>query len=57
MTSPRDLQVWPHDEEAVAWLRALLRGVRAGDARLVELATAELRPLGVDVRAVPGDMP
>lgn len=48
---------WPRDEQVVAWLRAWLRGQRSGDSRLVELATAELRALGVEVRAVPGEMP
>lgn len=46
------------DEQAVAWLRALLRGVRSGDARMVALAQAELRALGIEVRPLaPGGKP
>jgi len=56
MTTPRTYPGWPADEQAVAWLRALLRGVRAGDQRLVALATVELRALGVEVRAVDGEV-
>lgn len=57
MTAARDLPAWPRDEQAVAWLRSWLRGQRSGHARLAALATAELRRLGVEVRAVPGCTP
>lgn len=40
--------------QRVAWFQAWLRAVHSGDARLVALATAELRRLGVEARAVPG---
>jgi len=56
MTAARTYPGWPRDEQAVAWLRALLRGVRAGDERLVALAQAELRALGLEVRAVDGEV-
>lgn len=48
---PGEYPGWPRDEQAVAWLRAWLRGTRSGDAKLVALAQAELRALGVEVRA------
>ena len=57
MTAVRPLPGWPRGERAVAWLRAWLGAMRTGDARLVALATAELRRLGVEVRAVPGGVP
>jgi hypothetical protein len=41
---------------AVAWFQAWCRARRSGDARLLELAQAELRRLGVEVRAVPGEV-
>jgi hypothetical protein len=52
VSTPNNIPGWPRDEQAVAWLRACLRAVRAGNTQMVELAQAELRRLGVDVRTV-----
>jgi hypothetical protein len=47
----REYPGWSRDEQASAWLKALLRAVRAGDERLVALAQAELRALGLELKA------
>ena len=57
MTASRPIPGWPRDEQTLAWLRAWLGALRAGDARLAALATAALRRLGVEMRAVPGSTP
>jgi hypothetical protein len=48
-----NLRGFPADEQACAWLRAFLRGTRSGDVRLVALAEAELRLLGLAVAVIP----